>query len=878
MNSTAAQMRYWVPEGYETDAGLRADVRSIARRGFGAIELVGVNFFGTPMPNEARWGTPRYYEAVCTVLDEASKLGLAVDIANGPGWPISVPQIKDADDPAALYELTYGAVEVEAGAAAPLSLPERRKVRDEGTPTLVSACAYRLVGEKLLDEKSYVDLTDLVEGDAIAWAPAAGTWTVFAFWGQPACHKVLGRFFVVDHLSRAGAEASIAWWEHELLPALGDQAAHLHSFFCDSLEYEVAMEWTHDFAQAFQQRHGYSVLPYLPVVGEPLTFPKNDIPGYAFADEDLTRAVRRDYLDTCSWLYAHEHLGTLSEGAARLGKTVRYQVAYNKPFCEEDAAVATDIPETESLQRPTLDNLRAMAGAAHLARKPRFSFEAAAEFGHGYGQTQEDMLWWIKRAAIVGCNAQVFHGSSYCGDGMDGVAWPGWEAWNRFCSNNWNRTLSERSLANLHAAIARLNALRRERALVDLAFYREAYLNDGHGGDGDHLVHDDCLLNAHGYGYEFLSPGLLAHENAMVRGGRLDPDGSAYKALVIAEQQGMTRVGMERVAALAKAGLPVFVVGRGQFVPLSMADVQDRKAWETARDQLLAAATVVDSYDALLGAFEAAGITPDACYHADTVLSAHVRRDDEDLYLLYNGNRTGANEQRKIRQDTIMPAILHGETFKDVELDVELAGCGEPFLYDLTTGAEYALAGERTERGVRLSLPLEGDQMVVVGLREEVSNLPVHSLAGLDTCELGPWSLSLHQLQPSVDLCDFLAGSFTQVAQAEGLVEPCAFDEVPGCPDPFAGYGEYRCSFELGELPTEARLCLPAWADALELEVNGTQVSVVAGLGHEADVLAALQPGTNTLVIRVYTNLSNLLDKDAHQRYGLFGQARLLVK
>ena len=51
----------------------------------------------------------------------------------------------------------------------------------------------------------------------------------------------------------------------------------------------------------------------------------------------------------------------LSAGAARLGKTVRYQVVCNKPFCEEDAAVTTDISETESLGRPTLDNLRAMA-------------------------------------------------------------------------------------------------------------------------------------------------------------------------------------------------------------------------------------------------------------------------------------------------------------------------------------------------------------------------------------------------------------------------------------------------------------------------------------------------------------------------------------
>lgn len=90
----------------------------------------------------------------------------------------------------------------------------------------------------------------------------------------------------------------------------------------------------------------------------------------------------------------------------------------------------------------------------------------------------------------------------------------------------------------------------------DLAFYREAYLNDGHGGDGDHLVHDESLLTAHGYMYEFLSPGLLVHANAIVRTGRLDPDGAAYKALIIAEQQGMTRVGMDRVVALADTVWP----------------------------------------------------------------------------------------------------------------------------------------------------------------------------------------------------------------------------------------------------------------------------------------------------------------------------------
>ena len=40
---------------------------------------------------------------------------------------------------------------------------------------------------------------------------------------------------------------------------------------------------------------------------------------------------------------------------------------------------------------------------------------------------------------------------------VKGVTWRSWEAWNCFRSNNWNRTLSERSLSDIHATIARLN-------------------------------------------------------------------------------------------------------------------------------------------------------------------------------------------------------------------------------------------------------------------------------------------------------------------------------------------------------------------------------------------------------------------------------------
>lgn len=157
------------------------------------------------------------------------------------------------------------------------------------------------------------------------------------------------------------------------------------SIFCDSLEYQTTFDWSHGFAEEFEKRRGYSILPYLPVVGLSNLFPTEDIPGYRFTDRMLSDQINQDYLEVQTQLYCENHLDELEKMAERHGKTVRYQVAYNKPLEVERSALHVAIPENEALGRPALDGLKTMAAAAHLGRKERYSFECAAEFGNAYG-------------------------------------------------------------------------------------------------------------------------------------------------------------------------------------------------------------------------------------------------------------------------------------------------------------------------------------------------------------------------------------------------------------------------------------------------------------------------------------------------------------
>jgi hypothetical protein len=64
---------------------------------------------------EFEWGTDAWNRLMKTAATQAGKDGMTVDFTNGPRWPIAMPGIKLADDPGALYEMTYGSVVVLPG-------------------------------------------------------------------------------------------------------------------------------------------------------------------------------------------------------------------------------------------------------------------------------------------------------------------------------------------------------------------------------------------------------------------------------------------------------------------------------------------------------------------------------------------------------------------------------------------------------------------------------------------------------------------------------------------------------------------------------------------------------------------------------------------
>ncbi len=842
MENCRPKIRYWIPEGMCEEEALRNDIRSLAARGFSGVEIVFQNLQTQCIPENRQYGSAHMLKMLSVLLDEIRKNNMRADLANGFQWPVSSMRIHDADDEAASFELTYGCAEVNESVSE-ISLPQPEHSHDEGSTELVAVTSYQKDDQGSLILSSYRDLTSSVDGHTVGLDSVCGNTAVFAFYQRPTAEKVGGRFYVVNHFNEAGALACAKDWRW-LFEKIGTENADvIESFFCDSLEYHAEREWTRDFLQVFEERHGYSLIPYLAVLGFPDTYPASSFTGCHFDEVNEEEKAKRDYAETLTWMFTERHLKTLRECAHKIGKTIRCQVAYNKPLQEELSALYPDIPENESLGRASLDNLRLMSCAAHLERK-RYSYEVCAEFMNAYGQTQKDILWWIKRAWMCGINAQVFHGASYSGQytgegsqagWIAGTQWPGYEAFGKIVSNYWNRTLSEESMKNLLDMIGNVNKIASQRMMVDLLFLRDAYINNGKGSDGSHLIKDDGLLNRLGYTYEFISPKMLKHHNCIVSHGILDSEGSAYKALLIMDSEKMSDDTKNILEHLKQQGLPVLTYKSFESIP------------EILKQR---------------------NILPDVQYVSD-ILHAHYRYEDEDYYLFYNGNAVRFNpEKNAFASDTVCPNLAESELSGfSAQFRIDADADMMPVRWDAASGKTSALPIVREGKTLILDLDFEPDEMIIVRLIGQDDNAMTAEKKVTEVIPVSEWSAELYELIVKDHSLSFEDRQYRKLIQKDHCLS-LIMDEIADLPEDFAGYAVYRT--ELPQVSDEVILHFGRTDDALLIKVNGNEIPAVSEFSTKADLTGMLSREKNEVEISVFTNLNNRLNQKK-QKYGVYG-------
>ncbi len=321
------------------------------------------------------------------------------------------------------------------------------------------------------------------------------------------------------------------------------------AWFHDSFEYYGA-SFTPSLWTEFEARRGYDLRTQLPALaGE--------------GPEDQVARVRSDYRETLSDLHL-EYVRRWT-GWAHAGGGLSRNQAHGAPGDLLDLYAAVDVPETEVFRQPDesqMPRLKLASSAAHVAGRNLASAEAFTWLGEHFqtslAQSKEAADWLL----LSGVNHLVYHGVPYS---PAGVPWPGWQF---YASVNlgpegglW------RDLPELNHYVARVQAVLQAGEPDEdvLLFYspRDAW----HAGGELFLPNPvppafeetGLLLWRRGFGWDAVSERRLAE--ARVEDGRLRLGSGRYRALVVPRVRLMTPAAARRLAALAREGATVLLVG-----------------------------------------------------------------------------------------------------------------------------------------------------------------------------------------------------------------------------------------------------------------------------------------------------------------------------
>ena len=422
--------RWWWPDNYVEKDELKREINLFADHGFAGVEVQPLNL-AIPTKNAAdrekvtSWDTPEYYEHIKTVMEEARRRGLIVDMTNGSGWPPSAPILQPEDG---FLSLEFSDTTVTGGQALSFPLPRlaANKNRAKIQPRLQAVVVAKELpnaggsnGTVHLHAASTRTVTSSVSTGRLTYAFPEGTWRVIVFWAVPSGEltniaATPKQSPVVDHLDSGKVLKLYNYLFGErtgLAPYFGNP---MRAVFSDSYEFKANRHYSPDFLTYFKTKRGYDITPYLPANMQKgynyVAFMRpNARPDFSFSDQDWR--LRHDYDITVGELLGEHFFKTSRAWAEKRGLLFRTQ-GYGLPMDMIAMAGLASIPETESMLGPEAD-LKIMTSGALLYNRPIVTAESVVFTGRAYTTTPQKIKMAVDKLFAAGVNQVIYHGVPY---------------------------------------------------------------------------------------------------------------------------------------------------------------------------------------------------------------------------------------------------------------------------------------------------------------------------------------------------------------------------------------------------------------------------------------------------------------------------------
>lgn len=549
---------YWFwNNGNVTKAGITADLEAMQRAGIGGVIIMDVVERFAPPPGTADFMNEEWQELFRFAVSEAHRLGLEINMTNGPGWCGSSGPWITPEFSMQMLVSTNLAVEGPSHFSSELPRPNTKSGlgHDVFNSTVQYEDYYRDVAVL-----AYPDTTGGAAPDAVTnlttrldasgklnWEVPSGKWII-----QRIGHTTTGSStrppvkggngLECDKLSREAMELHFTNMIGKLIGEVGRSAGPtLSATHIDSWEVG-SQNWTPKFREEFQKRRGYDPTPFLPDIIDG----KNHI-----GEESTAARFRWDFQQTISELLATNYVAALAQLAHRHGLRLSIE-GYHLPFGDEATYTAqADEPMSEFWATGGNENeamARQMASVAHVMGDRIVGAEAF---------TSGDNEQWKFHPATVkslgdyefsqGINRFVIHRYAHQPylDRYPGATMGPWGL-------HYERTQTWWEMSGAwHEYLARCQFMLRQGLFVaDLCYLRPQL--------PDQTSFDPAPTVPAGYRYDECSAEPLTTRMSVKDGRLILPDGMSYRLLVLPEKSTlMTPALVRKIKQLVADGATV---------------------------------------------------------------------------------------------------------------------------------------------------------------------------------------------------------------------------------------------------------------------------------------------------------------------------------
>lgn len=571
---------YWFwNNGNVTDVGIKADLEAMQRVGVGGVIIMDVLERFAPPRGTAEFMNPEWRKHFSYAVSEAKRLGLEINMTNGPGWcgssgPWITPELS-MQMLVASTSMVEGPGAISTVLARP-ALPEKShdvfdsQIQRDGYYGDIVVLAYPVSSTGHVSAKDVIDVTSKVDAKGkLTWQAPVGKWIIHRIGhtttGSSTRPPVVGgNGLECDKLSRKAMDVHFAGMMAKLIADVGpENGKALTATHIDSWEVG-GQNWTPLFRDEFKRRRGYDPLPYLPNV---VADEKQNLP--TIGDKGIAARFMWDFKETVAELLAENYSGRLAELAHQHGMRLTIE-GYNLPIGDEATYTArADEPMSEFwyhapwMGNETLLKGGQMASVAHIYGRPVVGAESF---------TSDDNEKWMQHPATIkslgdfefsqGINRFVVHRFAHQPylDRAPGATMGPWGL-------HYERTQTWWEMSSAwHAYVARCQTMLREgKYVADLCYLRPELPEQTNftavPAAPDGFRYDECSAEA-----------LIARMS--VKNGRLVlPDGMNYRALVLPPVSQMTPALARKVRQLVVDGATVYANGPHPVGSPSLADL-----------------------------------------------------------------------------------------------------------------------------------------------------------------------------------------------------------------------------------------------------------------------------------------------------------------